>query len=114
MGGGQPWLFYSREPPNGTWPQTEFMVARLQVSGPPLTPITSANQTIFAVEQTLDVTVGLTNPGLSGNVDVYAGFLSPDNSIHFLTSAGTVVSSPSNLASIPPLAAGCLWKRPSP
>jgi hypothetical protein len=112
VGGGQPWLFYSREPPNGTWPQTEFMVARLQVSGPPLTPIVSLNETTFAVGQTLDVTVGLTNPGLSGNADVYAGFLSPDNSIHFLTSAGTIVSNPSNLASFPPLAAGVPLEAP--
>jgi len=106
VGGGQPWLFYSREPPNGTWPQTEFMVARLQVSGPPLSLVTSVNHTTFAVGQTLDVTVGLTNPGLSGNVDVYAGFLSPDSSIHFLTSTGTVVGNPSNPGSFPALASG--------
>src|SRR5439155_3413295 len=31
VAGGAPWLFYSREPPDGTWPQTEFMVRRLQV-----------------------------------------------------------------------------------
>jgi hypothetical protein len=112
VGGGQPWLFYSREPPNGTWPQTEFTVARLQVSGPPLSLVTSVNHTTFAVGQTLDVTVGLTNPGLSGNVDVYAGFLSPDNSIHFLTSTGTVVGNPSNLASFPPLATGVPLEAP--
>ena len=112
VGGGQPWLFYSREPPNGTWPQTEFMVARLQVSASPLSVITTVNHTTFAVGQTLDVSVGLTNPGLSGNVDVYAGFQSPDNSIHFLTSTGTVVGNPSNLASFPPLATGVPLEAP--
>ena len=31
VAGGAPWLFYSREPPGGTWPETEFMVTSLQV-----------------------------------------------------------------------------------
>ena len=112
VGGGQPWLFYSREPPDGTWPQTELMVARLQVSGPPLSLVTRANQTMFAVGQTLDVTVGLINPGLPGSVDVYAGFLSPNNSIHFFTSAGIVVGNPSDLASFPRLATGVALETP--
>jgi len=43
VAGGAPWLFYSREPPGGTWPQTEFMVASLRVvnSQPPL-PVTAS------------------------------------------------------------------------
>jgi hypothetical protein len=104
VAGGQPWLFYSREPPNGTWPQTEFMVARLQVSGPHLSPFVSLNQTTFAVGQTLNVKAGLTNPGLSGNVDVYAGLLGPNNSIQFITSTGIVAGNVTNLASFRPLA----------
>jgi hypothetical protein len=36
VGGPRPWLFYSREPLDGTWPQTEFAVARLLVHGPPV------------------------------------------------------------------------------
>lgn len=102
VAGGRPWLFYSREPPDGTWPQTEFMVARLQVSGPQLSPTVSVNQTTFAVGQTLNVTAGLTNPGLSGNVDVYAGLLSPDNSIQFVTSTGIIPGNLTNVASFRP------------
>jgi hypothetical protein len=106
VGGGQPWLFYSREPPNGTWPQTEFMVARLLVSAPPLSLTTSGNGTTFATGQTLTVAASLTNPGLAGKADVYAGLLGPDNSIEFVTSAGIVTGNLSNLASFRPLATG--------
>src|SRR5262245_8847834 len=43
VAGGAPWLFYSREPPDGTWPQTEFMVTTLQVqSAQPVVPVTTS------------------------------------------------------------------------
>ena len=38
--------------------------------------------------------------------------MSPDNAIHFLTSTGTVVGNPSNLASFPPLASGVPLEAP--
>jgi hypothetical protein len=103
VAGGEPWLFYSREPPNGTWPETEFVVARLHVSGPQLSPTVSVNRTTFAVGQTLNVTAGLINPGLSGNVDIYAGLLSPDNSVQFFTNTGIALGNITNLASYRPL-----------
>jgi len=112
VAGGQPWLFYSREPPNGTWPQTEFMVARLQVSGPQLSVTVAVHPTTFAVGQTLHVMAGLTNPGLAGNVDVYAGLLSPDGSIQFVTSTGTALGNVTNLASFRPLATAVPLRTP--
>jgi len=104
VAGGQPWLFYSREPPNGTWPQTEFMVARLQVSGPQLSVTVAVDPTTIGVGKTLHVMGGLTNPGLAGSVDVYVGLLSPDGSIQFVTSGGTAVGNVSHLASFRALA----------
>ncbi len=42
VAGGAPWLFYSREPPDGTWPQTEFMTKRIQLTLTTQLPITRA------------------------------------------------------------------------
>lgn len=107
VAGGQPWLFYSQEPSSGSWPETEFVVARLQVSSPQLTPTVTASPTTVAAGQTLTVTAGLTNPGgLSGSADVYAGLLAPDNSIEFVTSTGVVNGTLNTLASYQPLATG--------
>jgi hypothetical protein len=105
VAGGQPWLFYSREPPNGTWPQTEFMVARLHVEGP-LNLAVSVNQLTFAAGQTLVAGGGVTSSGLSGAADFYVGLLRPDNSIQFFTSTGIAVGNRNDLASFRPYATG--------
>jgi len=106
VAGGQPWLFYSREPPNGTWPQTEFMVARFQVTGP-LTLAVSVNQPTFTQGQTLVAAGVVTNAGLPGAADFYVGLLRPDNSIQFfVTSTASVLGSRFDLASFRPYATG--------
>src|SRR5262249_4901743 len=42
VAGGSPWLFYSREPPDGTWPHTEFVVPPPRAATPqPALPATA-------------------------------------------------------------------------
>ena len=105
VAGGEPWLFYSQEPSGGAWATTEFVVARLQVSSPQLTPTVTASPTTVAVGQTLTVSAGLTYPGgLSGSADIYAGLLAPDDSIEFVTSTGVVNGALNDVASYRPVA----------
>jgi hypothetical protein len=105
VAGGHPWLFYSREPPGGTWPQTEFMVAPLQVSSPQMGAVASVHPPpTVDVGYAAHLAAGLSNPGLSGHADIYAGLARPDGSIEFITTGGIVVGSVTDLASFQPLA----------
>jgi photosystem II stability/assembly factor-like uncharacterized protein len=65
----------------------------------------SASQARFVVGQTLIASGSVTNPGLPGvAADFYVGLLRPDGSIQFITPAGLVVGSVSDLRSFRPLA----------
>jgi hypothetical protein len=75
-------------------------------SAPTLNVQVTANQTSFAVGQTLSVGGSVTNPGLSGSADFCAGILRPDGSIQFFTNTGIVLGALNNLASFRPLATG--------
>src|SRR5262249_14939614 len=65
-----------------------------------------ANGSSFSVGQTVNVTAGLINPGLSGAADIYVGLLRPDGSIQFFTAAGSVTGSVSDLKTFRPIATG--------
>jgi len=105
IAGGQPWLFYSREPTGGSWPQTEFMVTRLQVDGPQLSVTAGVNQSTFTVGQTLTTSATLTSPGLPGAADLYVGALLPDGvTIVFWTGSATALGNRNNPASFRPYA----------
>jgi hypothetical protein len=104
VAGGHPWLFYSREPPGGGWPQTEFMATRLQVSGPQMSATASVDPASLEVGHVVNLTAGLGNPGLAGSADVYVGLLRPDGAIEFFTSGGIVHGSADSVASFQPLA----------
>jgi uncharacterized repeat protein (TIGR01451 family) len=79
----------------------DFDVIQLGWKPAALTLEVSANQTTFAVGQTLTPTVKVTNPGLASVVDVYFGLLFPDgHTIAFFTgSGGFVGGDAANLAS---------------
>lgn len=84
-----------------TWTATNTTVP------PALTVVASVNQPTFAVGQTLMLSGGVTNPGLPGAADFYAGILRPDGTIQFFTSTGGIaVGNVSNLATFQPIATG--------
>ena len=68
--------------------------------------VVQVNQTAFSIGQTLNVTAGITNPGLPGAADVYVGMLRPDGAIEFFTSDGVAVGNIANPASLRAIAVG--------
>jgi hypothetical protein len=86
----------------------DFEVVQLGWKPAALAVEVSANQSTFAVGQTLAPTVGFTNPGLPSVVDVYTGLLFPDgHTIAFFTGAGGfVIGDLANPASFRPAAQG--------
>jgi len=64
------------------------------------------NQAAFSIGQTLNVTAGITNPGLPGAADLYVGMLRPDGAIDFFTSDGIAVGHVANPASFRAIAVG--------
>jgi len=75
-------------------------------SAPTLSVQATANQTTFAVGQTLSVGGSVINPGLTVTADFYVGILRPDGSIQFFTNAGIVLGTLNDLASFRALATG--------
>lgn len=70
-----------------------------------LSAAANTSQTTFTVGQTLIAGASITNPGdLPGAADIYVGILRPDNSVEFVTTAGTVVGNLSDPSSARPLA----------
>ena len=66
MAGGEPWSFQQSGAAERHVASDESMVARLKVFGAHV----GLNKTTFDEGEALNVTAGLTNPGLPGNVDV--------------------------------------------
>jgi hypothetical protein len=94
VGGGRPWLFYSREPSNGTWAQTEFMVARLQIHRPAVL-VTGAGAGGGPHVRALDPSTTTEwlgfyayDPAFSGGARVAAGDLNGDGVTDVVVGAG--------------------------
>lgn len=80
---------------------------------PTLRLVAATNQERFSDGQTLALTAGVTNPGLSRAADFYRGIVRPDGSIQFFTSTGIVVGSLADPTSFRPLATGVSLIAPS-
>jgi hypothetical protein len=74
----------------------------------------SVNQSMFAPGQTVRVTAEVTNPGMSGAVDVYAGMMRPDGIVEFVTnrSGGSAFGHVNDLTSFRPIVTGMSLSRP--
>ena len=96
-----------------TLSQTANTVAsfRQALVGQP-TSSTGVNKTVFAVGETLTVSVNLQNTGRTGMADIYFGLLAPDNSVAFFTDVavtpggGYAFGNFLNFASYRPIATG--------
>jgi Lactonase, 7-bladed beta-propeller len=75
------------------------------VAAPPrVTFLATVNQPTFTVGQTLNMSVGLVNPGLPESVDLYQGLVIPGGTILFLTAPGGIaVGNLADLASFRPV-----------
>jgi subtilisin family serine protease len=77
--------------PNNSWQFTEIDALNAVDLARQVTAGVTVNQSTFSVGQTLNVILGLANPGRPEAADVYLGLFRPDSSIQFITDTGIVL-----------------------
>lgn len=106
---------YSRTASGNTAPLRALRGAATGLSHPigiSLTPkldlLVAVNSPTFHTADTMLQTVGISNPGLPGTMDLYLGNLWPNGTIQFFTRAGLAFGSVSTLASFQPIVTNVL------
>ena len=61
------------------------------------------NQSAFGVGEVLSVSIGMTNPGISGMSDIYVGILKPNGAVESITASGTSLGTITDLSTLTPL-----------
>jgi hypothetical protein len=92
--------------PNNSWQFTEIDALNAVDLARQVTAWVTVNQSTFSVGQTLNVPLGLANPGRPEAADVYLGLFRPDSSIQFITNTAIVLGNVTDLSSFRPVVVG--------